>query len=245
MGVENQSLVDTLVLWGERSKMLFNSYIFILIFLPVTLVIYYVLGRIGKYDIAKYFLILASLVFYAYNNVYYLLIICSSLLANYLISKVMAHLSERPTARRVWLAIALLVNLGILFYFKYFDFLLENINTLFSQQFDYLGIALPLGISVYTFQQISYVVDVYSGKAGRYAFVDYALFVTFFPQLIAGSIALHSEMVPQFQDKTNYLFNADSFAEGIYDFSIGLAKKVLIADKLGSAVDAGYLAMGG
>ncbi len=132
------------------------------------------------------------------------------------------------------------INLGILFFFKYFDFFLTNINKLFSQSFSYLNIILPLGISFYTFQQISYVADVYKGNAQAYNFIDYALFVTFFPQLIAGPIALHTEMVPQFQNKKNYAINTDNLAEGIYDFSCGLAKKVLIADKLGQAVDAGF-----
>lgn len=221
--------------------MLFNSYIFILAYLPVTLLVYFYFGHNGKYTLAKWFLFAASLFFYAYNNICYLLIICISLIINYAISCGLIICKGRINIRKAFVIMSLFVNLGLLLYFKYFDFFIENVNLLFGYSFNYLNIMLPLGISFYTFQQISYIIDVYKDEAPKYRFIDYALFITFFPQLIAGPIALHSEMIPQFQDKAIFYFSADNFAEGLYDFSVGLAKKVIIADRFGEAVHAGYL----
>ena len=118
----------------------------------------------------------------------------------------------------------LFCNFGALFYFKYFDFLISNVNALFGTDFTLLHLLLPLGISFFTFQQVSYLLDCYRGEVPEYSFPDYALFVTFFPQLIAGPIVLHSEMVPQFVDLNNRKFQADNFAKGLMAFSFGLAK---------------------
>ena len=224
--------------------MLFNSYTFILVFLPLVLIGYYALGCAKKHQAVKYFLIIASLVFYAYNNIYYLSMICASLSVNYLFSLALLKYRDRKHAKRLLFVAAMAANLGLLFYFKYFDFLLMNLNMILGQSFDYLNFMLPLGISFYTFQQISYIADVYGGRAPKYSFSDYALFITFFPQLIAGPIVLHSEMIPQFQSEETYKFNTVNFAEGIYDFSIGLAKKVMIADRMNLVVDAGYSMIG-
>ncbi|MCI9335989.1 MAG: hypothetical protein HFH93_00370 [Lachnospiraceae bacterium] len=130
-------------------------------------------------------------------------------------------------------------NLGAIFYFKYFNFLLENVNALLQTSFVLHKILMPLGISFFTFQQISYLVDSYRGETKRYGLTDYALFVTFFPQLLAGPIMTHEEMIPQFLDPERKRFDQKWLAKGLYLFSVGLAKKVLLADTLGKAADWG------
>jgi len=131
-------------------------------------------------------------------------------------------------------------NLLLLFYFKYYDFFIENVNAVFGSSFALKNILLPLGISFFTFQQISFLVDTYRGELKECSFVDYALFVSFFPQLIAGPIVTHDEMLPQFKEIVKKKWNEKEFAEGLFIFVIGMGKKVLIADTFGLAVDAGY-----
>ena len=131
-------------------------------------------------------------------------------------------------------------NLLLLFYFKYFDFFIENINAVFGTSVALRNIVLPLGISFFTFQQISFLADTYRGELKECSFVDYALFVSFFPQLIAGPIVTHGEMLPQFKEIGNKRFDEDNFCRGLFIFILGMGKKVLIADTFGAAVDAGY-----
>ena len=221
--------------------MLFNSYIFILAFLPITLIVYFLLGRLNqRYPLNKIFLVLASLVFYGYNNPRYVPIILCSILVNYLLSQGMLSLNIKPL-RILFLIAGLVGNLGVLFLFKYHDFFAENLNRALSLNLRLNYWVLPLGISFFTFQQLSYVIDSYTRKVPRYNFLDYALFVTFFPQLIAGPIVLHSEIVPQFADPKNRHFQSDNFAPGLFAFARGLFKKVIIADTFAVAVEAGFL----
>ena len=138
------------------------------------------------------------------------------------------------------MAVGLIFNLGLIFYFKYYDFFVDNLNKAFSTSFELKHIILPLGISFFTFQQVSYVIDSYKGETKEYNFVDYALFVTFFPQLVAGPIVLHNEVLPQFADKKNWKINSDNMSYGLYLFSAGLMKKVIIADTLSKVVSWGY-----
>ena len=223
--------------------MLFNSYIFVLAFFPLVLLGYFGLNHFNKYLAAKAFLIISSLVFYGYYNWWYLLIIVLSVILNYTFSSMMLSGKRGfQRARKLVFALALMINIGSLFFFKYFDFFIDNINIVFKTSLSFLHIALPLGISFFTFQQLSYVIDSYKGDESikRYNFLDYALFVTYFPQLIAGPIVTHDEMVPQFADVNKKRFNQDNFAKGLYAFAFGLAKKVIIADTFGLLVDAGY-----
>lgn len=218
--------------------MLFNSYIFIFIFLPISLIGWFGLHKIKAHVLAKLFLCAMSLWFYAYFNLHYLLIIVCSILCNYTISFLLSKTaSPSKFAKRLSLFAGLFVNLGLLFYFKYFDFFLENINSVFSKNFVLRNILLPLGISFFTFQQLSYIIDRSIGKTEHISFPDYICFVTFFPQLIAGPIVLHTELVPQFRDSSKWTFQKDNFSKGIVLFSIGLAKKVLLADILAVPVD--------
>ncbi len=219
--------------------MLFNSYLFIFLFLPLTLIGWYGLNKIKAYEPAKYFLAGMSLWFYGYFNIYYLAIIVVSILSNYLLSCLMKFSKSKLTGR-MGLAAGVLFNLGMLFYFKYYDFFFENINLVFHADFQLKHILLPLGISFFTFQQLSFIIDRCTGKAPHYSFGSYITFVTFFPQLIAGPIVLYKEMMPQFEDLSNRRFQADHFAKGIVLFTIGLGKKVLLADTLALPVNYGF-----
>ncbi len=216
--------------------MLFNSYIFVFLFLPLCLLFYFGSNHFQKYELGKIFLTLMSLWFYAYFNVSYLPIIVCSILVNYLLYCLM----EKTIHRKAVMAAGVLLNLGVLFYFKYYDFFMENINSLFGTDFLLNHVLLPLGISFFTFQQIGFLVDAYRKEASGYSFVDYALFVTFFPQLIAGPIVTHKEMIPQFQNISLKKFDIDNFADGVYAFILGMTKKVLVADAFGIGVDWGF-----
>lgn len=213
--------------------MLFNSYEFILLFLPFTLLVYFSLTQLNQISISKIFLVGASLFFYSWWNISYLPIILSSLFFNYWIgsqlnSKKKSFLSRKKTV----LTFGILANVSLLAYFKYADFLIGNVNFVFSASAPLLELALPLAISFFTFQQIAYLVDSYRGETEEYNFLNYSLFVTFFPQLIAGPIVHHSEMMPQFSSQNNLTAKYKNLTAGTFLFSIGLFKKVIIADSL-------------
>ena len=220
--------------------MLFNSYEFIFLFLPITLIIYFTLNRYGKNNIAKGWLVIASLYFYSYFHLSYLYLILSSIMVNYFIGNKLNHKSLTEKERKIWMIIGVAFNLGLLGYFKYYDFFVENINIVLKTNFTLLYILLPLGISFFTFQQLSFIIDSYNEKSMKYDFLSYCLFVTFFPQLIAGPIVLPNEMLPQFEDKRNKLINYENMNRGLYMFSIGLAKKVIIADTIANFANAGF-----
>lgn len=219
--------------------MLFNSYIFIFIFLPAVLIGWYGLNKLQKYELAKVFLTGMSLWFYGYFNTYYLFIIIASILINYLISYLLTFCKTRR-ANQFGLFAGVAANLAILFYFKYYDFFIENINYVFRADFNLKHILLPLGISFFTFQQLSFIIDRCTGKTEHYSFINYAAFVTFFPQLIAGPIVLYKEIIPQFDDLSRRNFDISSFARGISLFVIGLSKKVLLADVLALVTNFGF-----
>lgn len=221
--------------------MLFNSYIFIFLFLPLVLIGWYVLNHFHRHTLANVFLAGMSLWFYGYFNVYYLAVILSSIGLNYLLSYLLTRMDSHEKLRtRIGLAAGILINLGILFYFKYYDFFIENINHVFHTDFTLKHVLLPLGISFFTFQQLSFIIDRCLGKCGHYSFINYLTFVTFFPQLIAGPIVLYKEMIPQFEDIAKRRFDAASFSRGIYLFVLGLAKKVLLADTFALMANYGF-----
>ena len=218
--------------------MLFNSYIFIFLFFPCVLAGYFGLNHFGKYTAANLFLVGMSLWFYGYYNPKYLFVIVGSILVNYALSRAM--LTAAPRAKKALLAAGVTANVACIFVFKYYDFFTSSINSAFHTSFTLLHIALPLGISFYTFQQIAYLVDSYRGKTKDYTFIEYALFVVFFPQLIAGPIVQHQEMIPQFRDVSRRKWNGEKFAYGLYIFALGLFKKVLLADTFATLVTKGY-----
>ena len=218
--------------------MQFNSYIFILCFLPLTIIGYFGLNKLGRDRLAKLFLLAMSLWFYGYFNISYLLIICGSIVFNFAVSRFMEKGAARASAnRKLLLVIGIVFNVAVIFYFKYYNFFIQNLNLIFRTDFVLKNIVLPLGISFFTFQQISFVVDAYKDEVSGYSFLEYALFVTFFPQLVAGPIVLHSELIPQFKDESKWKIDYDNLAKGIMLFVRGLSKKVLIADVFGNAVN--------
>lgn len=219
--------------------MLFNSYVFIFLFFPLALSGYFLLNKLTDNKYSKIYLTLMSLWFYAYFNYSYLSIIVASIICNYCLSLFM-HKTENKKIRIFLLITGILFNVGILFYFKYMNFFIMNLNKLFATSFIIKQIILPLGISFFTFQQLSYVIDSYTKDIPVYSFIDYALFVMFFPQLIAGPIVLHDEIIPQFEDQSKKRFNWDNFSVGLMAFSCGMAKKILIADAFGRVVDWGF-----
>jgi len=186
--------------------------------------------------VSRLFLLLASLFFYSWWNVWYLPIILLSMSFNYLIGVYL----NKVDSNKVVLYFGIISNLLLLGYFKYVDFFLENINLILDDDISLLHLALPLGISFFTFQQIAYLVDSYNSKTSDYDFINYAVFVTFFPQLIAGPIVHHEEMMPQFENLKNKLINYHNIALGLFIFSIGLFKKIVIADSLSVWVANGF-----
>jgi D-alanyl-lipoteichoic acid acyltransferase DltB (MBOAT superfamily) len=219
--------------------MLFNSYIFIFLFFPAVVCGYYALQYLGMEKPAIGFLITMSMWFYGYNSIKYLAILVVSILLNFIIVEIMSRLSSGVGKKLAFMA-GLALNIGILFYFKYYDFFMENVNSLLKTHFSFLELTLPLGISFYTFQQLSYVIDSYRGESRKYSLLEYGAYVSFFPQLIAGPIVYHDEFIPQLRDKKNHKLNYENLSRAIYTFSLGLAKKALIADTFSKVVNIGY-----
>lgn len=201
---------------------------------------YFALNRFGKNELAKGWLVIASLYFYSYFNRTYLILIIVSILLNYGIGKKLSDNKTDIIIRKLLLIVGIVFNLGALGYFKYYDFFASNINSLFGTDIKLLYIMLPLGISFFTFQQLSFVIDMYKRFNLIYNFTDYCLFVTFFPQLIAGPIVLPTEMLPQFETEENKRVNWENMNRGLYVFSIGLAKKVIIADTISNFANVGF-----
>lgn len=220
--------------------MLFNSVVFIVIFLPAALLGWFLLQKLENPIFAKLFLIGMSFWFYGYYNISYLWILLVSLLFNYAVSALMERRSGRKAGKGL-LTVGILGNLGLLFYFKYFNFFVDNCNFFLHTDLQVEKIALPLGISFFTFQQLSFVIDRYKGEAPHYPPADYCFFISFFPQLVAGPIVLHSELLPQLRERKGVRRpSADNFYDGFSLFIIGLAKKVLLADALAVPVNAEY-----
>jgi len=214
--------------------MLFNSYQFIAIYLPIVLVGFFFLARRRMIGMALGWLFISSLAFYAYWDPRYLILLLVSIFANYLFGNLIArHLEQREKAR-LFMILAVSANLAALAYFKYTGFAFRTLNHLPGAHFPVPEIVLPLGISFFTFTQIAYLVDVYRGEITNYEPLGYAVFVTFFPHLIAGPILHHKSIIPQFHRLRNYVFSGKNFALGLFVFAVGLAKKVLIADNIGS-----------
>lgn len=220
--------------------MLFNSYVFLFAFFPAVWILYYFWNGRKQYGAAKWTLTVASLIFYGYNKPQYALILISSIGVNYVVHRLLMRKRISVFRNRACLIAGLAFNIFLLVYFKYMGFLTQNINKVFHTGFTAADILLPLGISFFTFQQVSFLVDSYYKKTPEYSITDYALFVAFFPQLIAGPIVLHSEIIPQFGREENKRINLQNIADGTAFFATGLAKKVLVADTLGRAVDCGY-----
>ena len=210
--------------------MLFNSYSFVLAFLPLTLLGYFYLGRFGKTQGACW-LAACSLFFYGWWDHRYLVLLLASICTNYQAGSYIARHAGSLRGKRALLA-AVVANLALLAYYKYADFFIGSGNAMFGTQWPLLHVILPIGISFFTFTQIAFLADAFAGKVHETRFVYYMLFVTYFPHLVAGPVLHHKEMMPQFDEDKNYRPQAPAMAAGATYFAIGLAKKVLIADNL-------------
>lgn len=211
--------------------MLFNSYVFIFAYLPVTLAGFFVLARYSHRSAALW-LAAASLFFYGWWNPVFVILVLASITINYAFGYAIGRSRLKSVKQaKVILTAAVLANLGLLAYFKYANFFLSSVSQVIGIDWITLDIVLPLGISFFTFTQIAFLVDVHRGIAREYSFIHYLLFVTYFPHLIAGPVLHHKQMMPQFGHVATYRFNADNFNIGLTIFVIGLAKKVLLADQ--------------
>lgn len=224
--------------------MLFNSFEFAFCFLPVTLLIYFLLSQYSsklRWDISKLWLFGCSLFFYGWWNPKYLILIVSSILINYIVGTRLGKPYRSILAKKTILIIGLLFNLGLLGYYKYANFFIDNLNSFLSLDL-YLGrIILPLGISFFTFQQVAYLVDSYKGFTKEYNFINYGVFVSFFPQLIAGPIVHHKEVMEQFVTNKNITrVDYGNLSKGLFIFLLGLLKKIIIADTFSLVVNQGY-----
>ncbi|MDF3075425.1 MAG: hypothetical protein K0S54_3092 [Alphaproteobacteria bacterium] len=215
--------------------MLFSSLEFMLGYLPAVIGITVALQRLGLARFVPGFLLLASLTFYGWHVPSYVLLICASIAANYWFGILLFR--RRSTAL---LAVTVGSNLVLLGWYKYAGFLAGNIVALSGLPLALPDIVLPLAISFFTFQQIAYLVDVSRGEVEPHRLLDYALFITFFPQLIAGPIVHHKELVPEFHKPRFARFDAEDVMAGLFLFSIGLGKKVLIADPLRTLADPAF-----
>lgn len=220
--------------------MQFHSYLFLFLFLPVTLAGYFALHHFGRGRAARVLLILASLLFYGYGNPWYLPILLGSAGFNWVISRRLGGAGrgaaagegagKGAAAGKGWLAVGIAVNAGLLLYFKYANFFIENWNLLFSRDIALLKILLPVGISFFTFQQIAWLVDSYRGETKGCCFLDYLLFTVYFPKIAMGPILLQEEFIPQLHEGERHRPDSKNLAEGLMLLAAGLFKKVILAE---------------
>lgn len=219
--------------------MIYSSFEFIFLFFPVALFGYFSLKKI-KNEATSFWLLLVSLIFYGSWNAAFLPLLIFSTLFNWFIGKKIEKIREAKQKAKFWLIIGIAFNVLFLSYYKYSGLLLDLMNLLFSTSISYQIADFPIGISFISFQQITYLVDLYSKKIEKHGNIfDFSLFVSFFPQLIAGPIVLYQELIPQLTEKTRQN-DFDLIAKGIFIFSIGLFKKVILADNLSYWVDLGF-----
>ena len=213
--------------------MLFNSYIFVLAFLPLALAGFFTAARFGP-RAAGLWLIAASLTFYGWWNPAFVPLLLTSVAANWLAGELIHRLADRPRAQTITLTTVIAANIAALIYYKYLAAMLGFLRI------DFASPVLPLGISFFTFTQIGYLLDRRGALVRDSSPLNYTLFVTFFPHLIAGPIVHNREIMPQFADPATYRFNPHNLAVGLSIFVIGLVKKCLLADPVSAAVAPGF-----
>lgn len=223
----------------SSSAMLFNSPEYLLLFLPITVLGHFWLNRHHAEQLGKIWLAAASLFFYGWWSIGYLWLIGGSILFNFFCAQWIARQSQRRAAKRI-LCIAIFSNLLLLGYYKYTDFFINTLNPWITTPLSPLHLALPLGISFFTFTQLAFLVDTYYGKVRECKFIHYSLFVTYFPHLIAGPILHHSEMMPQFSAPAARRVNWENIQLGLFILAVGLLKKVVLADSLAASADIGF-----
>jgi alginate O-acetyltransferase complex protein AlgI len=213
---------------------LFNSYPFVFVFLPLALAGFAALTRWRTRRAVLAFLIVASLAFYAWWDWRLLSLIVFSILFNFSVGMRLQRRARAfdgsTTPGRSWLAFGIGVNLALLAYFKYRNFLVDTVGMAVGADWTMPPLVLPLAISFFTFEQITYLVDAYRGETGQYDFLGYSLFISFFPHLIAGPIVRFRELIPQFSSRDTFVFSVSNLTSGLFIFAIGLFKKVMVAD---------------
>lgn len=218
--------------------MVFSSTIFLCVYLPLVLLGYYICPKKGR----NLFLLIVSLVFYAWGEPKYVFLMIFSILINYVFGRLMDKNRGRQKRMKLLLVLSVVIDLGLLSVFKYTDFIITNVNAIFGANFDLLNIALPIGISFYTFQAMSYTIDVYRDDVRvQKNLIDFGMYITMFPQLIAGPIVRYADVQDQLAERS--VTTAD-FSEGVMRFVVGLGKKVLLANQMG-AVWSDIYALGG
>ncbi len=210
--------------------MLLNSHIFILLFFPLLMIAYFLCNKVNILA-GKMVLLAGSLIFYAYADWHMLFFLLASVICNYLFIYLMGHAKWRKTL----LAVPVMVNVGLLLFFKYTNFVIESINLLWKTEYGLMKLLVPLGISFITFQQIAYLVTVYRGELERIDLVDYLVYILYFPKLVMGPLAEPTDFIMQLNDPAAKKVNSDHMAQGLKLFSFGLIKKMILADTFAGA----------
>ena len=216
--------------------MQFNSFVFILLFLPITTLLYYIANRINSL-VGKWILVISSIIFYCYADISILYVLGISIIVNYVFSLIVKMVKKW---RSLFLVIPVIINVGLLLYYKYLNFAISNVNTFLGKEIPLVELMLPVGISFFTFQQIAYVVAIYKGELQKNSLVDYLVYILFFPKILMGPLADPVDFIKQINDSNLKKINWDNIASGIKIFSLGLFKKVTIADIFAKAVGWGY-----
>ena len=208
--------------------MVFSSTIFLCIFLPLVILGYYICPRKGR----NFFLLIASLIFYAWGEPKYVLLMIFSIIINYVFGLLMEKHRQNSRRLKLMLVLSVVIDIGLLCVFKYTDFIISNMNAAFGASFDLLKLVLPIGLSFYTFQAMSYTIDVYRNdvKVQR-NIIDFGMYITMFPQLIAGPIVRYADVAEQLHERR---VTTQDFSEGSMRFVVGLGKKVLLANQIGA-----------
>lgn len=224
------------------SNMVLPSYSFIFIFLPAVILLYHIANMRKLYDLGKIVLLTASLVFYALltPGIKGLAALVISALICYLIATLGLRSAGSSTARKLLLVAGVIVNIAFLIYCRYLEYFEQLIEQVSGAKLSVSAVVIPVGISYFTFSQIAYLVDTYRDPSIKYSFIDYLLFISFFPKVTVGPIALTTEMIPLFNDEGRKTFSYDNMAKGLYRFTLGLSKKLLLADNIGKYADIGY-----
>lgn len=215
--------------------MQFNSWIFLLVFLPIVLLVYFLLNKYGNRKYATCFLVLSNLVFYGYSGIGCMIYFIGCMSINFLLSKRLLRTHEK------WLFISgIVINLGALGILKYCNFFIDSLNLLLKMDFNLVNLFMPLGLSFFTFQFVALLYDCYKGKIIHISFMDYMAFATYFPKIVQGPIMTYQDFEKQYILEENTRFNVENFAKGLYALTIGFGKKILIADVLALFANPGF-----
>ena len=217
----------------------FTCYKFLLAFLPATLILYFLMRKFNRNTLAKCVMAVASAVFYWFYGAVPFFILIGDCIINWFLSKLLQK-DGKSTGKKVILALSIILNVGLLLYFKYFNFFAENVAAVRGAEFTAFDIIQPAAISYYTFQQIAWLVDSYRGETGKYTFPEYAAFIFFFPKIAMGPIILHDEFMGQLNDKKKFLPNAENLGTGFIWLSIGMAKKVMLEPMFAGCASFGF-----